>query len=56
MAGVHLWEKNGEGRAVRRHFTTQGAAKRGETEGVCPEKDDRKTDVGGEKSVGWLMK
>lgn len=28
MAGVHLWEKNGKGRAVRRHFTTQGAVRR----------------------------
>ncbi len=40
MADVHLWEKNGEGRAVTR------SDEEGETEGVCPEKDSRKTDVG----------
>lgn len=45
----------GEGRAVRRHFTTQGAARR-ERQRVCAQKkDDRKTDVRGavERRVGW---
>lgn len=49
MAGAHVWDKNGEGRAV-------GSSSKGETEGVCPEKDNRKTDVIGEKSEDWLMK
>ena len=44
------------GKSSQEAFPNTGRSEEGETEVACPEKDDRKTDVEGEKSIGWLMK
>lgn len=44
MAGAHLWRKK-EKEEQSGGFHNTRSSKEAETEGACPEKDDRKTDV-----------